>query len=117
MSTHLWTIHTRACTTSSEPSSWVVPRTTSVINFVIAHRLILVTVTNQIQIARPPDRAFTRAQTFDVAALNVTYGDHYNGAIHNDTPPPPLAFAVGGATLGLAFGVAGIAAVFMLLRH
>ncbi|KAG9227638.1 hypothetical protein CCMSSC00406_0000716 [Pleurotus cornucopiae] len=81
----------------------------------------------------PPHRASTSAQTINITTLNVTYGDHYGGAIHNGciggrrnenyfdppsyAPPPPLLIAVDSAALGLAFGVAGIAAVLMLLRR
>ncbi|KDQ25713.1 hypothetical protein PLEOSDRAFT_1106618 [Pleurotus ostreatus PC15] len=83
----------------------------------------------------PPHRASTSAQTINITTLNVTYGDHYGGAIHNGciggrrnenenyfdppshAPPPALLIAVDSAALGLAFGVAGIAAVLMLLRR
>ncbi|KAL4255375.1 hypothetical protein AB1N83_013854 [Pleurotus pulmonarius] len=31
----------------------------------------------------PPKCASTKAQTINITTLNVTYGDHYGGAIHN----------------------------------
>lgn len=108
--------------------------------------LSLLTTKSKSKLAPDPDSstAVAAPHTVNIATLNVTYGDHYGGAIHNgcvggrrneyycrvctgtppappSAPPSPLLFTVEGETL--AFGiagalcVAGIAAVLVLLRR
>ncbi|KDQ25711.1 hypothetical protein PLEOSDRAFT_160328 [Pleurotus ostreatus PC15] len=107
--------------------------------------LSLLTTKSKSKLAPDPDSsiAVAASHTVNIATLNVTYGDHFEGAIHNgcvggrrneyyselrsctpappSPPPSPLLFTVEGETLvfGIAgaFCVAGIAAVLMLLRR